>query len=407
VSKGRNLFVFCEPQCWGFEHATFNAALLNATLIAEPDANCIFMGEGEHLASIRRALADGECRPMEERIEWREIRIPPRNVTGWRRLRSEGDWFAVALNVAVESGARFLILTSITETGLLKLKAKLMMHRSSAPVLATIHGALASIERPQPRRPWHWTTSLRQVLRLPHPRQLTYWVLGPSIRASLAETMPEIVSQFAVLDPPYFMQASDCDSLEPRGTIRFGFLGVGHTGEKGFGEFVRLAQEITQNPSLPASEFVLVGFLEAGVRSAEGLPAAVRNISSTPLSPDEYDTRAHQLTYAIGIADPDHYRLVASASFLDALRYGKPGIYLRNRYLEFYFEKLGDIGYLCASYDEVRDVVVSILEKFPEARYRRQCENIQRGRQLFAPQRVATQLSAALAQADLRLHKSQ
>ena len=57
-------------------------------------------------------------------------------------------------------------------------------------------------------------------------------------------------------------------------------------------------------------------------------------------------------------------RLVASATFLDALSYVKPGIYLRNPYVEYYFEQMGDIGYLCDSYEEMREVVLAILS-FP------------------------------------------
>jgi hypothetical protein len=365
----------------------------------------MFMGERGHLISVGQALVDGGCISESERIDWREIDVPPRNLWGWRRLNSEGRWCKEALRAVSESAARLLILSSITDTGLLVLKALLKARRPSVPVLATVHGVLASIERRQPRRPWNWVTSFRQVLRLPHPKQLTYLVLAPSIRASLAETMPGVVSSFAMLDLPYFMPSTCCGASASKDRITFGFFGVGHTAEKGLGEFFRLAAEIRRSGFSNRCDFALVGFVTDAGGSLRDLSHAVRGVSPTPLAPAQYAERARDVTYAVGMAEPSHYRLVASASFLDALRYGKPGIYLRNRYLEHYFDRLGDIGYLCGSYEEVRETVFMIVEEFPERRYRQQCENIGRGREIFAPHRVASQLVAVFDHASSQLHK--
>ena len=61
------------------------------------------------------------------------------------------------------------------------------------------------------------------------------------------------------------------------------------------------------------------------------------------------------------------------------------------------FERMGDIGYLCDSYEEMRNIVLSILREFPLARYQQQCENIRRGRRIFEPQALAPRLRAIVA----------
>ena len=72
--------------------------------------------------------------------------------------------------------------------------------------------------------------------------------------------------------------------------------------------------------------------------------------------------------------------------FVDALSFGKPGIYLRNPFVEHYFERMGDIGYLCDSLDQVQETVESILLRFPLERYRAQRRAVGKGRRLFAPE---------------------
>jgi hypothetical protein len=91
------------------------------------------------------------------------------------------------------------------------------------------------------------------------------------------------------------------------------------------------------------------------------------------------------MTYAVWTGNPAHYELTASATFLDTLSYIAPGIFYRNDYVESYFERMGDIGYLCDSYEEMFAVVRGIMEKFPAERYAAQCKNILAGRNIFDP----------------------
>jgi hypothetical protein len=397
-----NSIILCEPQCWGFEHASFNAALLQTALLAYPDARIVFMGAKDHLSCVLQVLtARGQTN--EERVQWRDILIPPRMLTGWRRLAKERDWCGQVLRAANACNSSTVILCSVTETGLRVLKGLLQVSETSTPVLAVLHSMLAFLERRMVGRPWNWPLGLRRVLRLPHPRQLTYLVLGPPIHARLTEVMPEAALHSMYLDPPYSM-ADPGNAVEVKCPIRFGYFGTVNGPAKGFERFVRVAKETAQSLGGTTSEFVMVGFHQNRLSDPSAY-AAVHNVSGIPLTYEEYTERALSVTYAVGTSDPDHYRLVASASFLDALCYNKPGIYLRNAYVEHYFGRLGDVGYLCGSYNEMRDLVFSIIECFPEARYRQQCENILRGRRLFEPQSVASRLRQIVTEVEEALRE--
>jgi hypothetical protein len=55
------------------------------------------------------------------------------------------------------------------------------------------------------------------------------------------------------------------------------------------------------------------------------------------------------------------YDLCPSGTFFDAIKYRKPIISLRNPFFEFYFNKLGNIGYLCNTVEEMNEVINEIL----------------------------------------------
>ena len=138
------------------------------------------------------------------------------------------------------------------------------------------------------------------------------------------------------------------------GAPSFGYFG---NAGRGFDHFVRLADDI--NHDRQGVKFELVGHLKY---------------------PGKYSSYAGPVT-----------GLVASASFLDSISFIKPGIFLKNPYIDFYFERIGDIGYLCDTPDEMRALILSLVREFPAERYRQQQVNILHGRQIFEPPRVADQ----------------
>ena len=385
--------ILCEPQCLGFEHSNFNAALLYTVLLAYPDAQATFMGEKEHLSWVRKALAQ-EVQVDEPRIKWQESAMPPRELGVKKLLAGELNLSRHVIRVASSQNARFLVLCSITSIGLFFTKLIMYLKGTRIPVLAIPHGILKSISDRQPRKPWSWLLRLRQVLRMPHPKQLRYLALSDLVYNSLLNTLPSVASNFRTLEIPCLWNNNNIPpDISRSQKVRFGYFGASSKG--GFDVFCHLATEVQREASLHPCEFVMVGFLNQQ-DAAASIPGqdAVKGVSYTPLSIEEYAQRASSLTYAVGTTATRIYNYGASTSFLDALSHVKPGIYLRNSYVEYCFKKMGDIGYLCDSYEEMRSLIPSILRDFPLVRYKQQCENILEGRKMFEPQALAPQLRA-------------
>lgn len=381
--------IMVEPQCWGFEHASFNAAFLDMGLLAYPEAQIVFMGEKEHLIRVRGILEryDGQ---ESQRVEWYIISIPKRNATGWLRfLRERGEVESI-ISYAKKHQAQLLFFTSITNTGILALKLRLYSWQLSFPLMAVMHGMLSRIVGRLPHKPWNWVFDLRVVLRLPQPKSLQYLVLADSIHHALAQAQPTLVTLFKSIDLPNFeyddLPKKQNKDTQPR-KLSFGFLGAGNV-TKGVSSFARMAQECRRLDK--QVEFLLVGYLSTWRDNADY--SYITGVAEQPLSIEEYKRRALSLTYVINTSNPEYYRWGVPTAFLEALFFGKPGIYLRNSYVEYCFGIMGDIGYLCDSYEEMVDTVKNIITEFPSVRYKRQVENIRKGRTIFLPKTLAQRL---------------
>lgn len=223
-----------------------------------------------------------------------------------------------------------------------------------------------------------------------YKHKIKFIALSESIYDNIMRILPVQESRWVVLDLPYLFDVAKGNKsttiIDKPDKIGFGFFGAANSG-KGFDLFCHLADRFA--PAHPVCEFTLIGFHYGWNPTMDGSRQYVKGISGTPLPPEEFQKRASSVTYSVWLANPEHYRLTASATFLDSLAYLKPGIYLRNAYVEQYFDHMGDIGYLCDTYEDLVETVNSILCDFPKDRYSQQIENILRGRYIFSPEFLA------------------
>lgn len=418
--------VVCEPQCWDFEHALFNAALLKTVLLAFPEARVVFLGEPKHVTWVASALTENMGQ-LPARLSFQPFEIPRPDLVywGWFTLAAYGQdrsWSRRLRALLAREHADVLVLASVSGTGLFAWKAS-GWFLPGAPTVAIPHAILVTLDRP-PRlvlpalaqRPRWWrdlrhlagrlrlgpalsllltrTANLRRIFLLPPGKSMRYVALGASIQRALEELDPALAARFDVLDVPSFLRGdTSANGAAAPDMVRFGFFGVGY---KGFASFAWLASAV--RPRYANARFDMVGFLNtpAEPSSYEGF---VEGVSTTALPREEFERRAGAVTYAVWTADPTRYRFTASASFVDALAFGKPGIYLRNPFVEHYFDRMGDIGYLCDSLEQMQELIESILTHFPLERYHAQRRAILEGRGLFSPETLAARLREVAAAA--------
>ena len=375
----------CEPVCRGFEHGLVNTAILHTVLLAFPEASCTFAAEEEHCNRVRANLTERD--PADAaRVRWESISIPPRLTSTRKRLPFEFGTLRQVFDIARRQNAGLLFFSSATELGLFALKMLLFRGRPPFRIQAMLHNVLASLQTVR-KKPFSRFRGLPAVFALPQPAGLRYIALGESISRHLRAIHPKAAQYFDVLDLPHEWATSNPLPVSPGKPILFGFLGVSQG--KGFRTFADVAKGV--RVAEPSARFSLAGHLNSPADCAQ-YSGITEDAECRPLSDEEYRRRGLALTYAVWTADPEHYGLVASATFLDTLSLIKPCIYLHNPYIDSYASRMGDIGYGCRNVKEMQDLVISLLRSFPAERYRQQCENILRGRDIFSPRVVSGHL---------------
>jgi hypothetical protein len=83
--------VLIEPQCWGFEHAAFNSALLATVLRTFPGSSISFVAEEDHLTDVRKRVERWDASEG-RRVRFVPIEIPPRLSATLLRFWWEKQW---------------------------------------------------------------------------------------------------------------------------------------------------------------------------------------------------------------------------------------------------------------------------------------------------------------------------
>jgi len=379
--------VYCEPHCSGVEHAQYNAALILMGLLAFPQDRAIFFGEERHCNWVRTNLEAANSAAA-ERVEWRIIRLVQNEVPYLTGTKDRISLYRLPLSVAKKMPARGVVYCSTAIKGLIILKMIMHLRDPKCPVLAVFHNQLPRL------LPYSHSlfspNQLRLMFSIPSPPSLKFVALGKPIYDNLLHLNKQLERQFVYFDLPRMEEKSRNDD-SARKEITFGFFGV--TLNKGFERFLLFSSGLMKE--FPDVRFALIGYVNHPLGRDEIL-AQIENVSIQPMPPRQYASAANGVRYAVGLADPDDYRLRASAAFLDALAFGKPGIYLRNPYIEYYFQKFGDIGYLCNSADEVEATAREICRSFPTERYQEQSNNCVRAAKTLQPEIIANDFRAII-----------
>ena len=380
--------VIVEPMCRGFEHVQFNAPFLRSCSQAFPNASLTFLAESSHIDFVRATL---ERETPGLNVTWRKIQLPDRHLSPRRRMQHERRIIHEAFRLAAEINATLVAFASATDTALLATKLQLYGSKPRFHVLMVLHGVLTGLEdRSRPMTAWR---GISLALKMPHPRSLRLIVPGQPIQDTLARRFPRIARVTRPAEHPAFWVETSMPELPSHKPVRFGFFGV--SAVPGFDMVARVAAMLRAEGS--GAEFSMAGHLNHPDDATRDY-SAVPDASPRLLTDREYADRARRFTYSLWTTRAHRSGLVASTTFLDALSFVKPLVYLANPLIDAYAAILGDIGYRCADEQELTDVVRSLATDWPQERYRVQCAAILAGRHMFEPSAVAASLRKIVAE---------
>jgi hypothetical protein len=387
------MILACEPVCRGFEHAAVNAAMLAVLKETFPDEELFFTAEEEHL----RLVAQDPFLRARGGLTMETLLVPQRKATSSERFDND---FRTVQSLFASAEQRKASLVFFTAIGGETLHAiKLLLGQSPGiRCVVVLHGIVASVLKRPSLLPWKNRHRFRTwFLRDPSDR-LSYIVLGESIERELTARFPALRPHLVSLDLPYHFAAPEEYVPFRDRTVSFGSLGVLRK-VKGSGLFLRLAGEVTATRTAYRPHFVCVGpIVDKKLRKL--LSGAVSVPSpDAPLPLDEFAAHARRLDYTL-LLHGAGTTLSASGVLFDAFSYLKPVIALRSPFFSAYFDKMGNIGYLCDNYADLKRRVLDLLDHPPFDEYLLQRQALLTGReQLRIPVLAATlrkKLSAAV-----------
>ena len=229
------MIIICEPQCIGFEHVEFNAALIKVVQYAYPNKKVLFLSESEHLHYVRNILEINN-----RKIEFMEIEVPPRNQSNLKRFPSEFKIVKNVFHLSNDIKADKILFSSITSPTLISIKI-LIRHFKGIRTIVIPHSLLETLNFRIPLDPryiifWFWISFFNTP-------NLIYLILGPSIKDALIQKMPYLKEYLYSIDLPYFFKNNEIKKYKKNRIITFGFLGVGRKS-KGIDRFFKLAEEV-------------------------------------------------------------------------------------------------------------------------------------------------------------------
>ena len=380
------MIIACEPVCRGFVHATVNSALLSVLAEAFPHEGLCFLAEEEHLALVTEGL------PQENRsrVGFKQLALHSHKASMAKRFAHELGMVAGLFENAEKDAASFVIFTCISEVTLRAIKQQLKQFPTVRCVVV-LHGILASVMKRPSLFPWKNRHTFRTCFLQDNSRQLTYLVPGESIEREVVSRFPSLQPYLISIDMPYRFAAEEEHTPFVNHTVSFGALGVLRK-VKGSHEFFRLAREVRKQESAYQPRFVCVGpIVDKKLRRLLSDDVSMPS-PDAPLPPELFARHVRQLDYAVFLHSSETYTFGVSGVLLDAFSYLKPIIALKNSCMSYYFQRLGNIGYLCEDYAELKQVVLRLLENPPYEEYRSQLNQLRNGRETMTIAALATML---------------
>lgn len=187
---------------------------------------------------------------------------------------------------------------------------------------------------------------------------LYFSVIGESIKKNLETIVtPHFFKHIIAIDHPYIFEKTQNYTKQNKNHkyLRIGTIG-GLDQTKGVNEYLKLIKAvISKNINI---KFSHTGFSITNKEEFLKLGVDIPQYDSV-LSRKEYEQRINELDCILFFYPKQSYKITASGAIMDAIKFEKPIVALKNDYFNYIFDKFGNFGYLCDSIEEMTEVIIS------------------------------------------------
>lgn len=359
-----------EANMTEFQHSYANSVYINILVdILGKDNVEIYCSE-EHFKCMGFTSCD-------ENIHYNSINVVPGNRTMIKKFFYE---FYNTFNIVKNSGSDLIIFLSSCPDIQLPL-ISYMRRRSLTKVIIMTHGELEGLLMDGKWKIWSYPFWISKCFKRRLPCNVYRIVLGKSISQNLKKLYKE--KNIYYIDQPRDGFKDENEVVPNDHKNIYGFIGD-FLDKKGGKTFKKAADEINNS----SSEFWLIGPYHGNVGNNIKTFTGMNEF----LAKKQFNDLVEKITYACFPYPSNSYRLTASGSVLDAIRYLKPIIYIKNDYFDGIFEGGGDIGYRCNDEKEFCDTIYFLDENTDTERYNLQIKNLKLLQKKFKKETVMNQM---------------
>lgn len=193
-------------------------------------------------------------------------------------------------------------------------------------------------------------------------KDVSILIFGESIKNELLWYIPKMKGhKILCIDHPYdYNYKVEKRSIGFTNTVVVASIGSGILNKNSHLIF-KIAQYFKKEIELKEIKFKIIGKISPQVMSYDNGLVLI-NTSSEFISTKKFEDEIILADYFIYFFKSNSlYDLCPSGTFFDAIKYEKPIIALKIPFFEYYFEHLGNIGYLCEDIDEMKVIIRKIL----------------------------------------------
>lgn len=185
---------------------------------------------------------------------------------------------------------------------------------------------------------------------------------GKTIEEQLFNVFPRFERRNVIsIDHPYnYNSELVVDNLEKENSVIIANVGTGLMNKNSH-LLYQLAEMQKYNVENKKVKFIQVGNVSQEVMSYSNTYVDILN-NNEFIPFDIFEGNIKKADYFVYFFKQNSlYDLCPSGTFFDAIKYKKPIISIRNPFFEYYFKKLGNIGYLCDSVEEINETINDVI----------------------------------------------
>lgn len=364
------MIIFAEINKTGESHIAVNVAMLEILYKQVGCSQVKIFSEKNHVLYLKN---------KNKAIENIDIKVIP---------VIEGRFFVWPLKVLLEflalikifsearnSKAKFVFISSIFSLSHLSFLIVRPFFKKIKVVIG-IHGELQLIKSKSFKNKL-LSFFLKLNLKKTSDSKTYFLVYSEMIKNNLCDTIPKIKNKIISIDHPYSYSNKDLipKVIKP---IQIGSIGVA-SKSKNTHLIFHLANALKKNINNGNVKFKVLGKSIPDILPYKNQYVDYNYIKSM-IPEGEYQKQIESLSYLIFFYGNDLYSLSPSGVFFDAINNEKPIIALKSDLFNYYFNRFGNIGFLCDDIEEMIELIGVLSTNFSNQKYNLQIANIRKAK---------------------------